>query len=165
MPVAPNQEQHTGRGRHPRRAVPLHALPRHHQLQDHPVRELLHIMAWQASGGPGTAGADAPCACRPVASFERSVMYRERAAGMYSELPFSLAQARAPARSMLACMPLKLQLVRRPTVWVTRASSKLAFTCSCSASSRSPTTWRRPSSSRPSRTSCSALTTRQVRMP
>jgi hypothetical protein len=30
--------------------------------------------------------------CRPVASFERSVMYRERAAGMYSELPFALAQ-------------------------------------------------------------------------
>ena len=27
-----------------------------------------------------------------MASFERSVMYRERAAGMYSELPFALAQ-------------------------------------------------------------------------
>lgn len=29
---------------------------------------------------------------QPPASYERSVMYRERAAGMYNELPFALAQ-------------------------------------------------------------------------
>ena len=30
--------------------------------------------------------------CQPVAYTERSVMYRERATGMYHELPFALAQ-------------------------------------------------------------------------
>lgn len=28
----------------------------------------------------------------PVASFERTVFYRERAAGMYSALPYAMAQ-------------------------------------------------------------------------
>ena len=38
MHAGPKQEQHPGRGQHPWRAVPLHALPGHHQLQDHTVR-------------------------------------------------------------------------------------------------------------------------------
>lgn len=42
-------------------------------------------------------------AVQPIVSVERTVFYRERAAGMYSSLPYALAQVEKIGQTILIC--------------------------------------------------------------
>ena len=102
---------------------------------------------------------------RSVASFERSVMYRERAAGMYSELPFALAQCASltsPRTAATWHVSFAAGMHGLVALFAMMSGSDDVLLLP-GASSRFRTTSRRRLCSPASATSSWALTTRQVR--
>jgi hypothetical protein len=51
-------------------------------------------------------------AVQPVVAVERTVFYRERAAGMYSALPYAFAQVRALIKLASQNSPRQVRIVR-----------------------------------------------------
>lgn len=67
-------------------------------------------------------------AVQPVVHVERSVSYRERAAGMYSALPFAFAQVRFHSfHFFLLFLPMISTMIIDPPVANTDGDSQLFF--------------------------------------